>query len=597
MRTIPVNSQTAVVPDWGRSRRLAPLLLWLAVASGCGADEDASDKDEALGLPSTQDADSGGFTFGTDDADGATDPTGADVADPAEAKGESDASADPDTDPDARPAPDTAAGDTGAADAGPPPPIVDCAGSCGLFLEDNACHCHHGCLGSSDACCGGDGGYLGACACQASADCDDGDPCTTDSCQQKGAQKLCMNLPFAGCCTSDAACAGGDGVCAFAKCIDGTCSIQPKPCDDGVDCTIDSCDPKGGACQHKLSASSCHIDGGCWKAGDAKPGTGGCQRCKPDVEPKAWSPEPNKCFIDGECIAAGAKASAADQECRTCQPQSSKDAWTILSGQCHIDGACIATGSSGQAGSCQVCDAAQSQTAWSGKPGTCAVDGACYDKGAVSPAGACATCQPEKSTSAFTVAADTCLIAGACVAKGASKPNSGGCEVCDPATPTQWKANIGKACDDSNNCTKEDACTSQLVCQGKATTAFCCKADAECATQVQPGPCQKAVCKGDGTCAIAPNPLCCSKGVCCDVGAQEMLPKGTLCYSDSKSVEYKCEDNQGHVRKVGYGCTGDHESKCSSSVKGYGPWEAMSNVLCEVGKTCHTTGVSSPVCK
>ncbi len=60
--------------------------------------------------------------------------------------------------------------------------------------------------------------------CSDDADCDDGNECTTDSCP--GAESLCINLWEAGCCLKDA------------------------DCDDDDPCTMDDCSGPGGSCTH-----------------------------------------------------------------------------------------------------------------------------------------------------------------------------------------------------------------------------------------------------------------------------------------------------------------------------------------------------------
>jgi len=73
--------------------------------------------------------------------------------------------------------------------------------------------------------------------------CDDGDPCTADSCDPEAG---CQNEPAAG-----AACDDGDPCTSGDVCqADGSCAGgEPTDCDDGNVCTADSCDPEQG-CVH-----------------------------------------------------------------------------------------------------------------------------------------------------------------------------------------------------------------------------------------------------------------------------------------------------------------------------------------------------------
>jgi|GEM_PF-798947 len=87
--------------------------------------------------------------------------------------------------------------------------------------------------------------------CTTDAHCDDGVSCTVDACNPDTLR--CSNV------SSDSACDDGD-FCNGAE----TCDIQtgcrsgtPPDCDDGVDCTVDSCDTASAACLHARDDSVC----------------------------------------------------------------------------------------------------------------------------------------------------------------------------------------------------------------------------------------------------------------------------------------------------------------------------------------------------
>ena len=89
--------------------------------------------------------------------------------------------------------------------------------------------------------------------------CDDGNPCTTDSCDQVlGCRQVNNTDP----CTDGNACTTGD-VCSAGACQPG----GPLTCDDGLACTSDSCDGAGGC----LYVDACPSGELC------NPGTGTCQ--------------------------------------------------------------------------------------------------------------------------------------------------------------------------------------------------------------------------------------------------------------------------------------------------------------------------------
>jgi hypothetical protein len=95
--------------------------------------------------------------------------------------------------------------------------------------DGNACTGQDTCVGTS---CRG-AATPGCCA--ASADCEDGDPCTTDLCTDG----RCANAPRD--CTAADKCVAG-----FCHAATGECGTTPVSCDDGNVCTDDSCDTVSG---------------------------------------------------------------------------------------------------------------------------------------------------------------------------------------------------------------------------------------------------------------------------------------------------------------------------------------------------------------
>lgn len=101
--------------------------------------------------------------------------------------------------------------------------------------------------------------------------CDDKNLCTADSCDKVAG---CSNVPMAGPCDDADNCTEGD-VCGDGKCLPG----KPKSCNDGNPCTSDSCDPKVG-CNYVKNSLPCEdgdictegekCSGGACTAGSAK---------------------------------------------------------------------------------------------------------------------------------------------------------------------------------------------------------------------------------------------------------------------------------------------------------------------------------------
>ena len=103
-----------------------------------------------------------------------------------------------------------------------------------------------------------------------SVDCDDGDPCTVDTCD-----------PASGCVHTPVDCDDGDP-CTVDTCdpISG-CVHTPIDCDDGDPCTVDTCDPVTGGCVHTPvdcdDGDSCTVD-------TCDPATGGCVHTPVDCD-------------------------------------------------------------------------------------------------------------------------------------------------------------------------------------------------------------------------------------------------------------------------------------------------------------------------
>ena len=80
------------------------------------------------------------------------------------------------------------------------------------------------------------------------ATCDDGNPCTVDTCAGAAG---CTYVPADG-----AACDDGNACTVGDLCKYGQCKPGPVLCDDGNVCTSDSCDPKSG-CVHADAGAAC----------------------------------------------------------------------------------------------------------------------------------------------------------------------------------------------------------------------------------------------------------------------------------------------------------------------------------------------------
>ena len=129
---------------------------------------------------------------------------------------------------------EVACGGAGACDDGNPCTTDTCDPALGCFNTDVAGGCNDG-----DACTVGDTCAAGACAGTPVA-CNDGNPCTKDACDPA---KGCVSTPTTAACNDGNACTVGD------SCSGGACAGAPLSCDDGDPCTIDACASATG-CSH-----------------------------------------------------------------------------------------------------------------------------------------------------------------------------------------------------------------------------------------------------------------------------------------------------------------------------------------------------------
>ena len=105
---------------------------------------------------------------------------------------------------------------------------------------------------------GGNGGNGGTTACEGPEDCDDLNDCTEDACDL--VEGTCRHMAV----RDDTACSldGAQGLCRSGSCEPaGLCA--GVDCDDDNDCTIDTCNPVDGLCQHRAAPDDapCDFDG------------------------------------------------------------------------------------------------------------------------------------------------------------------------------------------------------------------------------------------------------------------------------------------------------------------------------------------------
>ena len=364
-------------------------------------------------------------------------------------------------------------------------------------------------------------------ACTSDAACNDGNPCTADSC----VAGTCANVNTTDPCSDGDLCTIND-TCSAGVCI-GTAVPEGGACDDGDACTIND------TCQSDVCAGTprdcSSLDGVCG-AGVCNPTTGQCV-VSPSNEGGACD-DGNQCTENDACL-SGACVGDAVPPGTTCD-----DGLACTQNDACNNGAC-----SGTAVDCSSLDTPCTDGVCNTSTGACesvAINegGACDDGNSCSTgdqcvAGVCAgTLRPDLSTcddSNLCTLNDVCL-GGVCSGNAidCSVLNTACTQgVCNPLTGicTANPINENGACDDSNNCTTGDHCvtgvctTTPVDCSGlntQCSVGVCNGVTGQC--QVQPIS-EGQPCNDGSACTTSDT---CSSGVCAGV-ATDCSSLNTTC--------------------------------------------------------------------
>ncbi len=374
-------------------------------------------------------------------------------------------------------------------DDGDPCTKDSCNGLGGCAFEPIAALCDDG-----DACTLGDFCQDGVCTGNVTLSCDDGNPCTDDSCGDAG----CVNAPNELACDDGSVCTQSD-VCSDGACL----GSDLLACDDAKPCTNDACDPVFG-CQVSPNTNPCSDDDVC-TVGDT------CQEGACVVgEVSLGCDDGNPCTDDACDSQSGCVFTPNDVACDDGNDCTVMDAC--------IEGACVGTGDTS-------CD--------DGDPCTqdsCAVNGGCQYTDVV---GLCSD-------------GDACTFGDTCV-NGACTPGPElGCNDGNPCSTDQCDPNQGCVftfnnddCDDGNVCTAGDACLDgqcagflPAACDdGNPCTMDTCDSDSGCVHTPMDAPCN------DGNACTVVD--ACMDGAC--VGSQDLACEdGNPCTQDACDAEIGC---------------------------------------------------------
>ncbi|MGM0575603.1 MAG: hypothetical protein ACQEXJ_07735 [Myxococcota bacterium] len=319
-------------------------------------------------------------------------------------------------------------------------------------------------------------------------DCSDGEPCTTDACDDD-----------LGCVHEDLpdgeACDDGDVCTLDDRCVAGACEGETRPCDDGDPCTADLCDPATG-CFHEVQDGPCDDGDPCTHEDFCDGGfcLGEPVHCD-DGDPCTR----DLCTPEDGCVFPPAPEGLACDDGDPCTSLDRCEEGTCTGVPTLCDDGLDCTLDQCEAGGCVHLP----------EPGTCATADGCIPVGTHPPDAPCMVCQATNSLvpdpalegapcddDGLACTADRCE-GGACVhppLPGFCTGPDGDCvSVGQPLTPcltcvatgVASPAAPGSACDDGDPCTDGDACDAVGLCRG--TPRGCCPPgdDVACGTLLE----------------------------------------------------------------------------------------------------------------
>ncbi len=453
------------------------------------------------------------------------------------------------------------------------------SGTCSLVAANEGGACSDG-----DACTINDLCQAGVCKPGVAANCNDGNPCTDESCV---AETGCAHTP------NDMLCNDGDTCTTGDQCSEGECVASGVlDCDDGNDCTDDSC-VAGVGCQHAVNDADCD-DGNACTVGE---------HC-----------------LSGKCVAAGSLVCNDDNVCTadSCSPEDGC-LFVMVDGDCSDGDPCTVADYCFQgqcvSGGQQDCDDKNPCTDDACEQGLCvhlANAGECSDGNECTVGDHCA-----EGLCAYAALAD-CNDDNVCTTDSCSPGdgclhllNSAPCDDGDLCT-TGDKCHLGDCtpggaftCNDGNPCT-DDACDAEAGCTFTPNSDDCddgnaCTVDDICSAGVCKGgvavqcndsnPCTDDVCDLDEGCLFTLNSAPCSDGDVCTVGD---LCEGGVCVGGetlncddgSPCTDDSCNAGVGCLHVVNVAPCDDSDACTEGDVCALGQCIPGATVECNDGFAC-----------
>jgi hypothetical protein len=381
-----------------------------------------------------------------------------------------------------------------------------CDAQKGCTFTANSVTCDDG-----NVCSTGDTCQGGKCAGTAGINCDDGNPCTDDPCDGKG-----------GCATKNKAdgstCDDGDACTTTGLCTGGKCGgFQGVNCDDGLPCTLDSCDKTSG-CKHSNSSAPCD-DGNPCTAGDAC-SNGACQAgpgCASDAV-CTLSGGAGLCVCKAGFVGDGKSCSACIADCKgkVCGGDGCGGSCGTCSGAtvCSAKNQCVCApqcdgkscGPDGCGGSCGACKTGEACNLGSGVCAAVCVP-QCKDKecGADGCGGSCGAC----GNGQFCLAGK-----GTCRFNQCPSVPPGGCCAGNTLLTCDAKSTQAKDCNSSGTYCDWDAATLAYGCMATTTGSDPSgKSPRACSESACTPDCKGKTCGADGCGGSCGS---CSSGKLCD---------------------------------------------------------------------------------
>lgn len=452
-----------------------------------------------------------------------------------------------------------------------------------------------------DVCTVDDQCFEGKCEKHNLKNCDDGNPCTTDSCDQdliSGCKY--QEVARATSCNDGNVCNGTD-ICVGKECVhtnalicndadvcngNETCdpktgckTTPPLACNDGLPCNgEETCDPTSGCILGAAPEGCCTENAQC-EDGNVCNGVQECKdggTCKVTALP-LFCDDGNVCNGTETCHASGGCATGQMSVCDdkdsctvdTCDKKAGCQYAPIIEGKCD-DGDPCTLGDSCQAG---VCKSPSTQECDDGDVCThdqCVAGGGCVN--IIIGGGAC------EDGSKCTLS-DFCSASGVCTPGNTQNCDDGNSctnDSCEPATGCKHTNNTN-LCNDNNVCTEGDACVSGSCKSGAQKS---CTDNVACTTDAcHP---QNGCTYTTDTTKCSDNNLC-TTDVCDPIGGCSNVVPPFACNDDDPCTSDVCDPETGNCLHTDSCEDGD---LCTTDVCGADGSCVFQNVVCTDDNVC-----------